>query len=69
MPGAVLPAYSALLMDSMATFIKTTFPVFHAWRAFGSCRAVRIRQGAGRRHQPRRRPHGAMLAVVMICAL
>src|ERR1043165_9214545 len=35
MPGAVLPAYSALFMDSMATFLKNYFPVFMLGALFG----------------------------------
>ena len=35
MPGAVLPAYSALFMEHMATFIRTDFPVFMLGALFG----------------------------------
>ena len=35
MPGSVLPAYSALFMDSMATFLKNYFPVFMLGALFG----------------------------------
>ena len=70
MPGAVLPAYSALFMDSMATFVKNYFPVFMLGALFGKlieisgfARAIAaaISRAAGRRH--------AMLGIVVICAL
>ena len=34
-PGAVLPAYSALFMDSMATYLRNYFPVFMLGALFG----------------------------------
>ena len=70
MPGAVLPAYSALFMDSMATFIRNYFPVFMLGALFGKlielsgfARALASAIGlvAGRTR--------AMLGIVMICAL
>jgi len=70
MPGAVLPAYSALFMESMATFIKNYFPVFMLGALFGKlielsgfakalASAISRASGSGR----------AMLGIVMICAL
>jgi H+/gluconate symporter-like permease len=70
MPGAVLPAYSALFMDSMATFIRNYFPVFMLGALFGkmiemSGFAKAIAAGIGRIAGPGR----AMLGIVLICAL
>ncbi len=57
MPGAVLPAYSALFMENMATFVRNYFPGLHARRAVRQDdRDLRLRQGAGGGHHPRRRP-------------
>ena len=70
MPGAVLPAYSALFMDSMATFIRNYFPVFMLGALFGKlvelsgfarALASAISRAAGGTR--------AMLGIVMICAL
>jgi H+/gluconate symporter-like permease len=70
MPGAVLPAYSALFMDSMATFIRNYFPVFMLGALFGKlvelsgfakALAFAISRVAGHTR--------AMLGIVMICAL
>src|SRR3954463_14692838 len=35
MPGAVLPAYTALFMENMAAFIRNYFPVFMLGALFG----------------------------------
>jgi H+/gluconate symporter-like permease len=70
MPGAVLPAYSALFMESMATFVKNYFPVFMLGALFGKlielsgfakslAAAISRIAGQGR----------AMLGIVVICAL
>jgi H+/gluconate symporter-like permease len=70
MPGAVLPAYSALFMESMATFVKNYFPVFMLGALFGKlvelsgfakalAAAISRIAGQGR----------AMLGIVTICAL
>jgi H+/gluconate symporter-like permease len=69
-PGAVLPAYSALFMDSMATFIRNYFPVFMLGALFGklielSGFAKAIAAGIGRATGRGR----AMLGIVTICAL
>ena len=70
MPGAVLPAYSALFMESMATFIRNYFPVFMLGALFGKvielsgfarALAAAVSRAAGRTR--------AMLGIVMICAL
>ena len=70
MPSAVLPAYSALFMDSLATFVRNYFPVFMLGALFGKLIelsgfaksiAAAISRAAGRRH--------AMLGIVTICAL
>ena len=70
MPGAVLPAYTALFMDSLAAFVKNYFPVFMLGALFGKlievsgfarALAAAISRVAGRRH--------AMLGIVVICAL
>jgi H+/gluconate symporter-like permease len=70
MPGAVLPAYTALFMDSLAAFVKNYFPVFMLGALFGKLidisgfarsLAAAISRAAGRRH--------AMLGIVVICAL
>ena len=70
MPGAVLPAYTALFMDSLAAFVKNYFPVFMLGAVFGKmieisgfARAIAaaISRAAGPRH--------AMLGIVLICAL
>jgi H+/gluconate symporter-like permease len=70
MPGAVLPAYTAIFMDSLAAFVKNYFPVFMLGALFGKlidisgfARAIAaaISRAAGRRH--------AMLGIVVICAL
>src|SRR4051794_20876688 len=70
MPGAVLPAYTALFMDSLAAFVKNYFPVFMLGALFGKLIevsgfarsiAAAISRAAGRRH--------AMLGIVVICAL
>jgi len=69
-PGAVLPAYTALFMDSLAAFVKNYFPVFMLGALFGKLIdisgfarsiAAAISRAAGRRH--------AMLGIVLICAL
>jgi H+/gluconate symporter-like permease len=69
-PGAVLPAYSALFMESMATFIRNYFPVFMLGALFGKvielsgfarALAAAVSRVAGRTR--------AMLGIVMICAL
>ena len=57
MPGAVLPAYSALFMENMATFVRNYFPVFMLGALFGKLIEISgFARGARRRHQPRRRP-------------
>jgi H+/gluconate symporter-like permease len=70
MPGAVLPAYSALFMENMATFVRNYFPVFMLGALFGKmieisgfakALAAGITRIAG--------PHRAMLGIVIICAL
>jgi len=70
MPGAVLPAYSALFMENMATFVRNYFPVFMLGALFGKmieisgfakALAAGITRVAG--------PHRAMLGIVIICAL
>src|SRR4051812_30475916 len=70
MPGAVLPAYTALFMDSLAAFVRNYFPVFMLGALFGKLIevsgfarsiAAAISRAAGRRH--------AMLGIVVICAL
>ena len=70
MPGAVMPAYTALFMDSLAAFVKNYFPVFLLGAVFGKlieCSgfakslASAISHAAGHRH--------AMLGIVFICAL
>jgi len=70
MPGAVLPAYSALFMDSMATFLRNYFPVFMLGALFGKlmelagfAKAV----AAGISHVTGR--GRAILGIVAICAL
>src|SRR4249920_185653 len=69
-PGAVLPAYSALFMDSMATFLRNYFPVFMLGALFGKlievsgfAKAI----AAGISHLTGR--GRAMLGIVTICAL
>jgi H+/gluconate symporter-like permease len=70
MPGAVLPAYSALFMENMATFVRNYFPVFMLGAIFGKVielsgfaksLAAGISRVAGSGQ--------AMLGVVVICAL
>jgi H+/gluconate symporter-like permease len=70
MPSAVLPAYSALFMENMATFIRNYFPVFMLGALFGkvielSGFAKALAAGITRVAGPTR----AMLGVVVICAL
>ena len=70
MPGAVLPAYSALFMESMAAFIRNYFPVFMLGALFGkvieqSGFAKALAAGISRVAGPSR----AMLGVVVVCAL
>src|SRR5258708_17399133 len=70
MPGAVLPAYSALFMENMATFIRNYFPVFMLGALFGkvieiSGFAKALAAGISRVAGPTR----AMLGVVVISAL
>ena len=70
MPGAVLPAYSALFMENMATFIRSYFPVFMLGALFGkmiemSGFAKALAAGISRVAGPSR----AMLGIVIICAL
>ncbi len=69
-PASVLPAYSALFMENMATFVRNYFPVFMLGALFGKLievsgfarsLAAAISRAAGRRH--------AMLGIVVICAL
>src|SRR3954447_16981356 len=69
-PGSVLPAYSALFMENMVTFVRNYFPVFMLGALFGKLievsgfarsLAAAISHLAGRRH--------AMLGIVAICAL
>ena len=69
-PGAVLPAYSALFMDSMAAFLRNYFPVFLLGALFGklievSGFAKAIAAGISRLTGRGR----AMLGIVTICAL
>jgi H+/gluconate symporter-like permease len=70
LPSAVLPAYSALFMENMATFIRNYFPVFMLGALFGKlielsgfakALAAAISHVAGRGR--------AMLGIVVICAL
>jgi H+/gluconate symporter-like permease len=70
MPGAVLPAYTALFMESMAAFIRNYFPVFMLGALFGKlielsgfakALAAAISRVAGRDR--------AMLGIVVICAV
>ena len=70
LPAAVLPAYSALFMENMATFVRNYFPVFMLGALFGKmiemsgfakALAAGISRIAG--------PHRAMLGIVVICAL
>ncbi len=70
LPGAVLPAYSALFMENMAAFIRNYFPVFMLGALFGKvielsgfakALAAGISGVAG--------PSRAMLGVVVVCAL
>jgi H+/gluconate symporter-like permease len=70
LPGAVLPAYTAIFMESLAAFVKNYFPVFMLGALFGKlidisgfARAIAaaISRAAGHRH--------AMLGIVVICAL
>ena len=70
MPGAVLPAYSALFMENMATFVRNYFPVFMLGALFGkmiemSGFAKALAAGISRVAGPSR----AMLGIVVICAL
>ena len=70
MPGAVLPAYSALFMENMATFVRNYFPVFMLGALFGkvielSGFAKALAAGISRVAGPTR----AMLGIVVICAL
>ncbi len=70
MPGAVLPAYTALFMDSMATFLKNYFPVFMLGALFGKLMEVSgfargVAAGISRVTGRGR----AMLGIVAICAL
>src|SRR5476649_2413888 len=70
MPGAVLPAYSALFMENMATFMRSYFPVFMLGALFGkmiemSGFAKALAAGISRVAGPSR----AMLGIVIICAL
>ena len=70
LPGSVLPAYSALFMDSMATFLKNYFPVFMLGALFGKLMelsgfAQAVAAGISRVTGRGR----AMLGIVMICAL
>ena len=69
-PAAVLPAYTALFMESLATFVKNYFPVFMLGALFGKmveisgfarALAAAISHLAGKTR--------AMLGVVTICAL
>ena len=69
-PAAVLPAYSALFMDSMATFLRSYFPVFMLGALFGKLIEVSgfaraIAAGISRLTGPSR----AMLGIVTLCAL
>jgi len=68
-PGSVLPTYSALFMDSMATFLKNYFPVFMLGALFGKLMelsgfaqsvAAGISHATGRGR--------AMFGIVMLCA-
>jgi H+/gluconate symporter-like permease len=70
MPGAVLPAYSAMFMDNMATFIRNYFPVFMLGALFGKMMemsgfAKALAAGVSHVAGPSR----AMLGIVVICAL
>src|SRR5258707_5684352 len=70
MPGAVLPAYSALFMDSMATFLKNYFTVFMLGALFGKLIEVSGFAKAIAADISRLTGRGrAMLGIVMICAL
>ena len=70
MPGSVLPVYSAMFMENMATFVRNYFPVFMLGALFGKmiemsgfakALAAGITHIAG--------PSRAMLGIVVICAL
>ena len=70
MPGAVLPAYSGLFMDSMATYLRNYFPVFMLGALFGklielSGFAQAIAAGISRVTGRGR----AIFGIVMLCAL
>jgi H+/gluconate symporter-like permease len=70
MPSAVLPAYTALFMESLATFLKNYFPVFMLGALFGKLVELsgfaRSLAGAISHLAGKTR---AMLGVVVICAL
>lgn len=70
MPGAVLPAYSALFMESLATFVKNYFPVFMLGALFGKLIELSGFAKALAGGISRVTGHGrAMLGIVTICAL
>jgi H+/gluconate symporter-like permease len=69
-PGSVLPAYSGLFMDSMATYLRNYFPVFMLGALFGklielSGFAEAIAAGISRVTGRGR----AIFGIVMLCAL
>ncbi len=69
-PGSVLPAYSALFMENMASFVRNYFPVFMLGALFGklieiSGFAKALAGGISHVAGPSR----AMLGIVLICAL
>jgi H+/gluconate symporter-like permease len=69
-PGAVLPAYSAMFMDSMATYLRNYFPVFMLGALFGKLIEISgFAQAiaAGISHVTGR--GRAMFGIVMLCAL
>jgi H+/gluconate symporter-like permease len=69
-PGAVLPAYSALFLDSMAAFLRNYFPVFLLGALFGKLIEVSGFAKAIAAGISRLTGHGrAMLGIVTICAL
>src|SRR5258706_3574862 len=70
MPGAVLPLYSGLFMDSLAAFIKSYFPVFMLGALFGKLMELSgFAQSIAALTSRALGPSRAMLAIVVVCAV
>lgn len=70
MPGAVLPVYSGLFMDSLAAFVRNYFPVFMLGALFGKLMELSgFAQSIAGVTSRALGPSRAILAIVLVCAV